>query len=96
MWSARDALALPPSCLHLEEAASHGQGGGGRGLGCVERCQSLPLLPGLQFGFQRLGLKCHGTEVLVNLTALALKKKTPGFDSPDATLGRRADKSETT
>lgn len=37
-----------------------------------------------------------GPEVLVNLTALALKKKTPGFDSPDATLGRRADKSETT
>lgn len=95
VWSACETLALPPSCLHLEKAGSLGQGRGGRGLGYVERCQSLPLLPGLQFRFQRLGLKCHGGRGIGNLTAPALENKAPGFGSLDTTLGRRADKAET-
>lgn len=79
VWSACESLALPPSCLHLEEAGSLGQGRGGRGLGYVERCQSLPLLPGLQFRFQRLGLKCHEAEALVTSQLRLWKTKPLGL-----------------
>lgn len=79
VWSACETLALPPSCLHLEEAGSLGQGRGGRGLGYVERCQSLPLLPGLQFRFQRLRLKCHEAEALVTSQLRLWKTKPLGL-----------------